>query len=269
MVGDDVIRWVRLLTFSDDRMALLDGEVLEAQKTYLIYDVIVALGAQVSGERTSRRLSMINKIVHRYRHMEDKDRPRKLVPMGKRFVPKLDIGGVLSLITRGEQHGTYVYTERRSDGMTRTNPNDGLIFTPEHEPYMQAHHTLLKWKWLELNTVDFKIKTPYVDKRGKLRLYVGGPDGQDIWVRDTNVSYAEWAQYGTMLSNQDSAIVECGYNPLTGNWDIHKLRMDKHRANFITTFTMTLEGMIDNVTAEDLCVACESARPCPTRWRKT
>ena len=43
------------------------------------------------------------------------------------------------------------------------NLNDGIVFTPDDEPYWAERGTLLKWKWLEDNTIDFAIDNECLD----------------------------------------------------------------------------------------------------------
>lgn len=73
----------------------------------------------------------------------------------------------------------------------RVNKNDGLIFVADND-YFRPQRTvkllgcrmfsitdfrwqtsLLKWKWPDKNTIDFKIRCPFYNQRGQLELRSG------------------------------------------------------------------------------------------------
>ena len=54
--------------------------------------------------------------------------------------------------------GAYLYEDAERN---LRNHNDGLIFTPVQQPYLMSSDTLLKWKWPDLQSVDFKVYFPY------------------------------------------------------------------------------------------------------------
>ena len=78
----------------------------------------------------------------------------------KKFLPASRIGTLLRSITA--ETGTNGRIKRvYNGGGDRVNDNDGIVFTPAAKNYrdlMNRRAGLLKWKFQEENTVDFRIK---------------------------------------------------------------------------------------------------------------
>eukprot|EP01083_Nonionella_stella_P274669 932474_1 len=246
---------------------LLDGELLGGPDAlepdrwcFRAYDAVLVDGHNVSRSKLTERLVAIGKVVGRYR--ERQSAPHPFVVLGKAFTMKKDLPGLLEKITHkkppsgaGEAEGTYVYTDRHG----RQNYNDGLIFTPEDGGFLQEGKLLLKWKWAELNTVDFKVRAPYFTNTGFLRLYCGGPRNSDILVdRLGTRGIKEREKLVDQFKGQPECLVECAVRQEEDdmNWEIHRIRPDKGRANFVTTVISTLTTMVDNVTVHELVRAC-------------
>ena len=126
---------------------------------------------------------------------------------------------------------------------------------------------LVKWKFLEKNTIDLKVKTPYI-WRGKLDLFAGGKGQSDIAFASVNMEKKENRDKFDELHKEmkalsqhrhgfvSSFIVECAWNFERMEWELIQNRPDKTIPNFITVCTDTLRVMMDNVTEEELCEAC-------------
>merc|ERR1719334_2910229 len=129
--------------------------------------------------------------------------------------------------------------------------------------------SLVKWKFLEKNTVDLKVKQPFV-WRGKLDLFAGGKGQSDVLFATVDVNRKGQRgrrQFERLRSEMQrlsgyrggfvaSFIVECAWNFELLQWDLVQNRPDKHIPNFITVCTDTLRVMMDNVTEDELVEAC-------------
>ncbi|GAW83070.1 mRNA capping enzyme [Plasmodium gonderi] len=151
--------------------------------------------------------------------------------------------------------------------------SDGIIFTPLNHPYKTGNFfELLKWKPLNLNTVDFGIETIY-DKNNfpnKFELFIS--------IKGVRTSYKTYlAEYGDVykellnlaLSNQISHyIIECYYvskhifsicknengieEKIEGGWIAQKIRFDKNIPNDISTLNKVIQSILDNITIDSL-----------------
>lgn len=153
------------------------------------------------------------------------------------------------------------------------HPSDGIIFTPLYDPYVTGNcYTLLKWKPLNLNTVDFGI-LPIYDK-DKI------PNNFELFIsiRGMRSSYNCYlAPYGDIfkqllelaLQNKiHHQIIECYYvannicsirkdehaveTIVEGGWVAQKIRFDKTIPNDIKTINKVIQSIQDNITLETL-----------------
>ncbi len=140
--------------------------------------------------------------------------------------------------------------------------NDGLIFTADDDCYLQNERqgSLLKWKWGEMNTIDFKFIAP-LWRRGEneLDFYCGGYGASDILIRRQSVSdeTRDMLDRDFRERNADALVYECQYDKNESCWKILHLRADKKEANFVTVVLATMETMVDNVTIDEIKAACE------------
>ncbi|PKA55989.1 mRNA-capping enzyme [Apostasia shenzhenica] len=122
---------------------------------------------------------------------------------------------------------------------------DGLIFQGWDDPYVpRTHEGLLKWKYPELNSVDFMFEVAsddrqlvYIYERGKKKLM----DGARVTFRDDEDIYA--------LSGK---IVECSWDQDSGCWVCMRVRADKSTPNDINTYRKVMRSISDNITEEVL-----------------
>lgn len=259
---------------------LVDGELVRspegapgARVTLLLFDAVVADGSYVGAGTYEERLKRIGRVVGKFMHFEKKgeDGRAPFELSGKRVVPREHVGGVLASIRLRQGH--YWYEHRRGDAVVRVNSNDGLVFTPDADPYMPASSgRLLKWKWLAKNTVDFIAEADH--RRGEVRLVVGGHSNQDWVVRCVPLSEAWRSVLGSpevrrVLEAGHRPVIECVYDRESGSWAPLCVRPDKRIANFVYTMMSTLEVMVDNVTPRVICDVCSGGRaPCPEQWAK-
>jgi hypothetical protein len=252
--------------------SIIDGEIVQDPNftVFLVYDVAAINGDSSFGAvRFSERLQKVMKIAAEVKELWNVDnfsasRENEglvLDIQAKLFVPQREIGRILSKI-RVLENGEHEFYDQ---GRNRRNKNDGLIFTADDDNYLQndKKNSLLKWKWLEHNTVDFKLIAP-LWKRGEneLELYCGGYGSSDILIRKQTVSdeIREMLDDAFLESNTSSLVYECKYDRNESCWRILHRRADKNEANFVTTVLSTMETMVDNVTIEEIKSTCEKNR---------
>ncbi|XP_073149927.1 uncharacterized protein [Henckelia pumila] len=121
---------------------------------------------------------------------------------------------------------------------------DGLIFQGWDDPYVtRTHEGLLKWKYPEMNSVDFLFEVVenhqslFVNERGKKKLMEGYrvvfPDGSDA-------------------STYSGKIIECSWNSEEEVWVCMRVRTDKGTPNEFNTYRKVMRSIKDNITEEDL-----------------
>jgi mRNA-capping enzyme len=124
-----------------------------------------------------------------------------------------------------------------------SHESDGLIFQPSNVPYVpQTYEALLKWKFPELNSVDFLLRV----SRDKGLLFVGQKGGALARLEDDFVTRTD------PLESLDGKIVECTWDMNEKTWVFLRTRSDKDTPNFITTYEKTWKSIQDNITSNDI-----------------
>lgn len=106
--------------------------------------------------------------------------------------------------------------------------NDGIIFTPFFEQYL--NNFTLKFKWIELMTIDFELINMTIHKNLK---------HFDLGVVNKDNDIGTFSKMDIEISDpfynevHNGMIVECGYDMEKNNWKIFKIRDDKVKPNFI------------------------------------
>jgi mRNA-capping enzyme len=252
-------------------ITIVDGELVNSpyddRGCFLAYDAIVVNGEHVGSSKFSVRLDALKKkVIDPLNQAIAAEGVDTLKFMMKLIVPHSAVDQIFSKIMLSNMSNSkeYWFIDEESG---RKNKNDGVIFTAENEPYLPTSHSaLLKWKWPDLNTVDFKIQAPFFDDRnGELRLYCGGPKGMELFLRSTPISHTLRTWIETDLRNRSdgrsaSCIMECGYDRATSCWKVLKERPDKVDANYLTTVFSTLETIIDDVQKREIIASCKAFR---------
>ncbi|KAG8374389.1 hypothetical protein BUALT_Bualt11G0126800 [Buddleja alternifolia] len=121
---------------------------------------------------------------------------------------------------------------------------DGLIFQGWDDPYVpRTHEGLLKWKYPEMNSVDFLFEmidgrqSLYLHERGKRKLM----DGNRVVFPD-----------GTEASTYSGKIIECSWDSEENVWVCMRVRVDKGTPNEFNTYRKVMRSIRDNITEEVL-----------------
>ncbi|XP_039023933.1 mRNA-capping enzyme-like [Hibiscus syriacus] len=127
---------------------------------------------------------------------------------------------------------------------------DGLIFQGREDPYIPyTHEGLLKWKYAEMNSVDFLFETG-VDDDQKLFLHERGRkklmEGQKVEFRD-----------GLDPKSCSGMIIECCWDNEEQLWVYMRKRSDKSNPNDFNTYMKVMRSINDNITADILLKGVE------------
>jgi len=239
--------------YADVGPTLLDGEMIRCIRTqgpmFLIFDCVMFNGVSVVNETLSRRLEKIRLAVKRYRmQVVSKDETSNL-PFeigGKPIMPKdsfEDLEGHIKLDKQGE----HIFEDH-----ARHHRTDGFIFAPDERYHPKTCPNLLKWKYPEKMSIDFKVC--FRDNGTALYFTCLGPHGMDIEYQ-ASLSEEDMRRLKLDIERQPDKgqlIVEMSHNHLRGEWRYLLLRNDKNRANFVGIVFDTLEVLSENISLNEL-----------------
>lgn len=140
---------------------------------------------------------------------------------------------------------------------------DGIIFQPDAPYKVGTDPGLLKWKWIDLASVDLRVYPATAAAGaaggrggggGGVRLCSeAGNHGEEVDLsRSVHLSGHDEARLVADMQGSRSVIAEVALDPGSGLWVYMGLRPDKDRPNFITTVISTMV---------EVSVG-QSARPC-------
>ena len=194
---------------------VLDGELVNNGREFMVYDTTVVCGRSVVNEPHSVRLAASMCVV-------DFVRDSGVDVQTKLFYPARDMKQYVDYVTPTITHGI-----------------DGYIFTPEDCGVRSGtHFGMFKWKEQYKNTVDFHV-TPRGEvsiSRGRHlnRLPIGVELGNGITTADL------------------PAILESRFVN-KNKWEAMLIRKDKTYPNNELTYTKTLLNIQENIHMEELC----------------
>ncbi|KNC37820.1 mRNA capping enzyme [Plasmodium falciparum RAJ116] len=125
--------------------------------------------------------------------------------------------------------------------------SDGIIFTPLHSPYITGNfYQLLKWKPLNLNTVDFGIETIYDEYNipSKFELFIsinGVRTSYKCYLAEYGDVYKEFAIMFPKISSQFVKVKMVENKKVEGGWIAQKIRFDKNIPNDISTLNKVIQ----------------------------
>ena len=149
---------------------------------------------------------------------------------------------------------------------TLTHPSDGLIFQPGREGYRgRTNEHLLKWKFPELNTVDFLVRP---GEGGAPVLCVTGDGGRlkalaevvlPPELRDEEGG-ASPLEAGLYLEDAEEGepgleygqVAECRWDGRRVAWSLLRVRRDKEHPNHETVFLKVWQSIRDDMRAGDV-----------------
>ncbi|XP_074578126.1 uncharacterized protein LOC141834687 isoform X1 [Curcuma longa] len=227
---------------------LIDGEMIIDQipdvglkRRYLAYDLVALNHCSVMKLPFSERWKLLEEEVIRPRNydrkqleFEGKGHPIYRYDMEPFSVRRKDFW-FLSTVTKLLKE----FIPRLSHAA------DGLIFQGWDDPYIpRTHEGLLKWKYPEMNSVDFLFEIGsenhqllFLYERGKKKLMDGA-----------QVSFSGVED----IASLSGKIIECSWDPEEGCWSCMRIRTDKSTPNDINTYRKVMRSIKDNITEEVL-----------------
>ncbi|XP_019432012.1 PREDICTED: mRNA-capping enzyme-like isoform X2 [Lupinus angustifolius] len=225
---------------------LLDGEMVidtlpdsnKQERRYLIYDMMAINQVSIIERPFYERWKMLEKEVieprnHERQHIYQSRNPYYRYDLEPFRVRRKDFW-LLSTVNKLLKE----FIKRLS------HEADGLIFQGWDDPYVpRTHEGLLKWKYAELNSVDFLFEVDgdrqllYINDRGKKRLMEGN-----------TVAFGDDSD----PSFYSGKIIECSRNPETQEWVFLRIRTDKSAPNEFNTYKKVMRSIKDNITQDDL-----------------
>ncbi|XP_065164847.1 LOW QUALITY PROTEIN: mRNA-capping enzyme [Atheta coriaria] len=128
---------------------------------------------------------------------------------------------------------------------TLSHEPDGLIFQPSKEPYVAGRcDDVLKWKPLDMNSVDFRLKIVKIEGTGIVSKKVG-----HLFVGKRDGPFASM-KYTKELKDLDGKIIECKFEDQ--QWKFMRERTDKSFPNSVTTAEAVCGSILHPVTKESL-----------------
>eukprot|EP00262_Sarcandra_glabra_P008363 TRINITY_DN2186_c0_g2_i1.p1 TRINITY_DN2186_c0_g2~~TRINITY_DN2186_c0_g2_i1.p1 ORF type:complete len:222 (-),score=36.45 TRINITY_DN2186_c0_g2_i1:347-919(-) len=122
---------------------------------------------------------------------------------------------------------------------------DGLIFQGWDDPYVpRTHEGLLKWKYPEMNSVDFLFE-------------VGGEDSRLLYLFERGKKKqleGNWVEFQDEVdvSTYSGKIIECSWDSERRYWVCMRVRTDKATPNEFNTYRKVMRSISDNITEEVL-----------------
>ncbi|KAJ6992975.1 mRNA-capping enzyme [Populus alba x Populus x berolinensis] len=235
---------------SADKMhhfTLLDGEMIidtmpdsqKQERRYLIYDMMAVNQVPVIERPFHERWKMLEREVIEPRNSERQNiyqsrNPNYRYDLEPFRVRRKDFW-LLSTVTKVLKE----FIPRLS------HDADGLIFQGWDDPYVtRTHEGLLKWKYPEMNSVDFLFEVDdddhqllYLHERGKKKLMEGH-----------RVSFKDALDPSTYSGK----IVECSWDSEARVWVCMRIRTDKSTPNDFNTYKKVMRSINDNITEDVL-----------------
>ncbi|KAJ3688981.1 hypothetical protein LUZ61_018145 [Rhynchospora tenuis] len=229
-------------------LTLIDGEMIidkipevGLKRRYLAYDLMALNGVPKVKLPFSERWKLIEEEIVRPRNYD-----RKQFEVEGRSNPVYRYDMELFGVRRKDFWLLSTVTKLLKEFIPRlSHEADGLIFQGWDDPYVcRTHEGLLKWKYPEMNSVDFLFEMGsenrqllFLYERGKKKLMDGA-----------RINFGDLEDINAISGK----IVECSWNSDEDCWVCMRIRTDKATPNDINTYRKVLRSIKDNITEEVL-----------------
>ncbi|KAK3023090.1 hypothetical protein RJ639_043105, partial [Escallonia herrerae] len=224
---------------------LLDGEMIidtdpsthKQDRRYLIYDLTAINQVSVVERPFHERWMILENEVIKPRNYE-----RDLLYKTRSPYYRYDLE--LFRVRRKDFYLLSTVTKLLKEFIPRlSHAADGLIFQGWDDPYVpRTHEGLLKWKYPEMNSVDYLFEVGmnnrqllFLHERGKKKLMEGNrvvfKDASDIFTCS-------------------GKIIECSWESADEVWIFMRMRPDKSTPNEFNTYRKVMRSITDNITEE-------------------
>ncbi|KAK7336736.1 hypothetical protein VNO77_17282 [Canavalia gladiata] len=226
---------------------LLDGEMIidtdphtqKQERRYLIYDLVAINQVSLTELPFYERWKLLEKEVIVPRNMEREGLNKSLNPYYRYDLEPFSVRrkGFWLLSTVSKLLHKFIPQLSHSA--------DGLVFQGWDDPYVpRTHEGLLKWKYPEMNSVDFLCEVGAGDcpllflfERGKKKL-----------MEQNNVIFKDASD----ISSYSGKIIECYWDSAEHHWVCMRIRIDKATPNDINTYRKVMRSIKDNITEDVL-----------------
>ncbi|XP_031397140.1 mRNA-capping enzyme-like isoform X2 [Punica granatum] len=226
---------------------LLDGEMIidtmpdsqKQERRYLIYDLIALNHVSLVEHPFHERWKMIEKEV-----VEPRNAERHNIYQSRNPYYRYDLEPFK--VRRKDFWLLSTVTKVLKEFIPKLSHDaDGLIFQGWDDPYVpRTHEGLLKWKYPEMNSVDFLFE---VDDDGYEKLFIN-ERGRKKEMDGQRVVFAA----GLDPSTYSGKIIECSWDSDEHVWVCMRTRVDKNTPNEINTYRKVMRSIKDNITEDVL-----------------
>ncbi|XP_040870005.1 mRNA-capping enzyme isoform X1 [Glycine max] len=225
---------------------LLDGEMIidtdphthKQERRYLIYDLMAINQVSLTELPFYERWKLLEKEVIEPRNMEREGLSKSINPYYRYDLEPFSVRrkGFWLLSTVSKLLHKFIPQLSHS--------SDGLVFQGWDDPYVpRTHEGLLKWKYPEMNSVDFLCEVGAGD-RPLLFLFERGRKK----LMEENVIFKDASD----ISSYSGKIIECYWDSAEHHWVCMRIRIDKAAPNDINTYRKVMRSIKDNITEEVL-----------------
>lgn len=256
---------------------ILDGELVHnrtmKKAIFVAFDILRHRDRNVMSLSFIERLTTLSDSVMdpylKKTHAEGPDSGgAHLVLIMKAFYPRRKIMDLFRKVHVEGHHRIF-----RDDARTLHHKTDGIIFQPDAPYKMGTDTNLLKWKWVDLASVDLRVYPATGTGgagggAGNLKLCSeAGQQGEEVDLsRSVHLSDHDQARLVADMEKSRSVIAEVALDPGSGLWVYMGLRPDKDRPNFITTVISTMVEVAEGLSEEELKYRMLAEAPASDDW---
>ncbi|KAJ6968756.1 hypothetical protein D5086_029571 [Populus alba] len=226
---------------------LLDGEMIidtlpdsqKQERRYLIYDMMAINQVSVTERPFHERWKMLEKEV-----IEPRNYERHNIYQSRNPYYRYDLEPFR--VRRKDFWLLSTVTKLLKEFIPKLSHDaDGLIFQGWDDPYVpRTHEGLLKWKYPEMNSVDFRFE---VDDDDRQLLYLN-ERGTKKLMEGHRVAFK-----GDLdPSSYSGKIIECSWDSEEHVWVCMRVRTDKSTPNEFNTYMKVMRSIKDNITEDVL-----------------
>ncbi|KAJ8610097.1 hypothetical protein CTAYLR_007100 [Chrysophaeum taylorii] len=210
----------------DDKVAILDGEMISDQKLFVAFDAVRCDGEDVGAVETGGALERLA----RSRKLLEREKTRRDWTIVAKTYWRPSAPDLETKIRRVLETGEF-------SGKDRTTKSDGLIFARARD--VDGYYRAVCFKHKPIVTIDFRLAG-----------YRSG--AVDAAVVDGGVEHVV-ASIRLDRKYPRRTIVECDYRD--GEWRVLRERPDKSKPNSLRVAWAGLEALADRLTVEDIVSA--------------
>ncbi|KAH1258273.1 mRNA-capping enzyme [Glycine max] len=250
----DGTRYMMLITCDgtperNHHYTLLDGEMIidtdphthKQERRYLIYDLMAINQVSLTELPFYERWKLLEKEVIEPRNMEREGLSKSINPYYRYDLEPFSVRrkGFWLLSTVSKLLHKFIPQLSHS--------SDGLVFQGWDDPYVpRTHEGLLKWKYPEMNSVDFLCEVVQVGAGDRPLLFLFERGRKKLM--EENVIFKDASD----ISSYSGKIIECYWDSAEHHWVCMRIRIDKAAPNDINTYRKVMRSIKDNITEEVL-----------------